>query len=282
MNPGKDNFAVNCNNSDTTWFSPVNTERRINQSTSHLLVDHLIAAQSQSPILHNYAQAMHALRAEVLSMAMLARQNLEDALRGLYTCDIDLCRAVIAADTTIDEFQGTVDQHITELLLRFHPMASDVRLVLTAMKMSTSLERVSDHAVNIAKRARRIAARGELPEINLIEPLYEQADHLLQAGIASFADRNAALGASLKERNRELDRLHDDVIAVLISRLEDAHGRAEDYLRLILIAHSLERVGNLAVNIGEEAVFLDTASDIRHERGMPEARAAGPLSHGGA
>jgi phosphate transport system protein len=217
-------------------------------------------------ILSSFENALRSLRGEVLAMASIARRNLENAARGLAGRDVELCRSVIADDTEVDEFERKIDHLGMEILVRFNPVASDLRLVITAMKMSTNLERISDHAVNIAKRARKIAAREELPESQLVEPLHALADGLLRDAVAAFTDRDSALGASLKERDKELDRLHKRLIASLSSRLEEAHGRSEDFLHLIFIARSLERVGDLAVNIGEEAVFLDSARDIRHEK----------------
>lgn len=227
-------------------------------------------------ILHDFDTAIQSLRAEVLTMAMLARQNVERALRGLYARDIDLCRAVIADDNEVDDLERKVDQHGMELLVRFHPVASDLRLVLAAMKMSTNLERISDHAVNIAKRARKICVRPELAESKLIEPLHGIADELLRDSVAAFTDRDSTLGASLKDRDKELDRMHKRLIASLSARLEEANGRAEDFLHLIFIARSLERIGDLAVNIGEEAVFLDSAKDIRHEKRLHQTQAQPP------
>jgi phosphate transport system protein len=100
--------------------------------------------------------------------------------------------------------------------------------------------------------------------VNLLEPLYTLADHLLRDAISAFSDRNATLGESLHARDKELDRLHRDATATFGSRIEES-GRSEEYLHLILIVRSLERVGDMASNIGENAVFLDVAKDIRHD-----------------
>jgi phosphate transport system protein len=105
--------------------------------------------------------------------------------------------------------------------------------------------------------------RPELSEVHMVEPLYHLADRLLQDGLLAFVDGRPDLGASLRERDKELDRQHKRVVAMLSGLLEEANGRCEDYLHLIFIARSLERIGDLAVNIGEDAVFLELARDIR-------------------
>lgn len=207
---------------------------------------------------------MNTLRGEVLTMAGLARLNLERAMQALFERNLELANAVIADDNEVDELERRVDQLGMDVLVRFHPVATDLRMVVTSMKISMNLERISDHAVNISKRARKLCATTVLPDVNLLEPLYTLADHLLRDAISAFSDRNAVLGESLHARDKELDRLHRDATATFGSRIEES-GRSQEYLHLILIVRSLERVGDMASNIGENAVFLDAARDIRHD-----------------
>jgi phosphate transport system protein len=215
-------------------------------------------------ISRDFDKAIEALRAEVLLMASLARQNLERAMRSLLERDIDLARTVIADDSDVDDLERKIDQSGMEILVRFHPMASDLRLVITSMKMAHNLERISDHAVNIAKRSKKICKSGALEEVALAEPLYTLADSLLRDAIMAYTDANSALGESLKARDKELDRLHKQMIASLRGRLEDSNGRSENLLHLIFVGRSIERIGDLSVNVGEDAVFLGEARDIRH------------------
>ncbi|RPJ34572.1 MAG: phosphate signaling complex protein PhoU [Verrucomicrobiaceae bacterium] len=215
-------------------------------------------------IIRDFDEAITALRGEVLAMAGKARHNLERAIRALLERNSELANAVIADDDEVDEHERHIDQLGMEILVRFHPMASDLRLVVSSMKISMNLERISDHATSIAKRARKMSGSHELHETTLIEPLYTMADHLLRDAISAYSDHNAVLGASLHARDKELDRLHKDANATYGARIEQGNGRSQDYLHLILVVRSLERVGDLAVNIGEDAVFLEAARDLRH------------------
>ena len=220
----------------------------------------------QNPhILHDFDQSISSLRAEVISMAGKARHNLERAVRALLQRNIDLANAVIADDDEVDEHERHIDKLGMEMLVRFHPLASDLRLVVSSMKISMNLERISDHATNIAKRAKKISSSQELQDATLIEPVYTLADQLLRDAIASYSEQDSALGASLHARDKELDRVYKEASATFASRIEQSAGRSQDYLHLILVLRSLERVGDLAVNVGEDAVFLGTARDMRHE-----------------
>ena len=197
-------------------------------------------------------------------MASLTRQNLERATRALIERDIELSRTVIGDDSEVDDLEMKVDHTGMEILVRHHPVATDLRLVISSMKISTCLERISDHAVNIAKRAKKICKGSDLPEVTLVEPLYALADSLLRDAMTAFTDHNIELAEGLKLRDKELDKMHKSLISSLSQQLEEANGKSESLLHLIFVVRSLERVGDLAVNIGEDAVFLGTAQDIRH------------------
>jgi phosphate transport system protein len=216
-------------------------------------------------IFHEFDNAIGDLKSHVLLMASLTRQNLERAVQALIMRDIDLARAVIGEDTEVDELEMKIDHLGMEILLRFHPVASDLRLVITSMKMAHNLERISDHAVNIAKRAKKLCKSGDPLETAMIEPLYTKAEHLLRDALLSYTDGNTDLGECLKNGDEELDKAHKEVIALLSSRLETAGAGAENLLHLIFVSRSIERIGDLAVNIGEDAVFMNEARDIRHE-----------------
>jgi len=217
-------------------------------------------------IIREFDEAMHRLRDQVLGMAGQAQLNLERAMDALLTRNVDLSKVVIADDNDVDDFEQEIDSLGMDVLLRFHPVASDLRVVITSMKVASNLERISDHAVNIAKRAKKMSKRAELPETQWLEPVYTLALEGLRKSMQAYTDRDSNLGLSLDAADKELDRIHKKVIANLSALLEEGGERSEDFLHLIFVARSLERIGDLAVNIGEDAVFLDLARDIRHEK----------------
>lgn len=198
-------------------------------------------------------------------MAAKARHNLERAIQALLERELELANSVIADDDEIDELERSIDKLGIDILVKYHPLATDLRLVVSSMKISMNLERIADHAVSIAKRAKKIIATTELGDVTLVEPLYSLADHLLRDAISSYSDGDGPLGASLHVRDKELDKLHKNATAQYSSRIENTDGRSQEYLHLIFIVRSLERVGDLACNIGEDTVFLEHARDLRHK-----------------
>ena len=217
-------------------------------------------------ILHDFDQAISTLRGEVLSMAGQTRHNLERAVQALLTRDVDLANSVIGDDNEVDDMERRVDRFGMEILVRFHPMASDLRLVLSSMKISINLERISDHATSIAKRARKMAKNEALPDVNMVEPVYALADKLLSDAITAYSEQDANLALGLHDRDKELNRVYKKVSNTLTNRIEEGDDRTDDYLHLVFVVRSLERVGDLAVNVGEDTVFMEVAKDVRHEQ----------------
>src|SRR6266481_6154128 len=121
-------------------------------------------------ILGTFDEALSALRNNVLMMAGLTERSLERAMKGLTNRDDNLCANAIADDEEIDQLEKQIDKEGVDILLRFQPVASDLRRVVSAMKLSSNLERMADQATTIARRARKLNQHPPLPEVELIKP----------------------------------------------------------------------------------------------------------------
>ena len=154
----------------------------------------------------------------------------------------------------MNALERTVDRDGMEILIRYHPVATDLRPVISPMKVSTNLERIADQASNIARRARKILAKPEVPEVRLIEPVFTMAAELLDDAIRAFSEGDSELATGLYQRDQELDRLHRKTMKRLMKLMENDVDNLRTYLNLIFIVRCLERVGDHAVNIGEDTV----------------------------
>lgn len=215
-------------------------------------------------ILGSFGNALREARNTVLRMASIAEQNLEYAVRGLLTRNTDLCNEAIAEEDEVNQLERRIDADSFEILMRFNPVAGDLREIIAGMKVANNIERISDEAQSIARRARKILKHAEIPEVVLIEPVYEKAVSLFRDAMKAYAEGNTELAMSLYDRDRVLDDTHSDVIRELSKCMDRESGRVKQMLHLIFMVRSLERVGDHAVNIGEDAVFLANAEDIRH------------------
>lgn len=215
-------------------------------------------------ILGSFDSALKALRDRVLLMASLTEASLDQASQALFHRDFDACNTVLAEDERIDQLEMQIDHEGVQFMARFQPMATDLRHVVAAMKVGSNLERVGDQAVSIARRARNLNQSQALPETATLQPMFRMAAEMLRDSLRSYADHDDELARSLKQRDRQLDLMHHQAIQALTARMAADPGRIEDYLDLVFIARFIERIGDHATNIAEDAVFAVAAEDIRH------------------
>jgi phosphate transport system protein len=133
------------------------------------------------------------------------------------------------------------------------------------MKLSTNLERIADQATSIARRARKLNQHPPLTELELIKPMYEDALSMFKDSIDAFVREDVDLGCAVVQRDENLDELNATVSRKLIDRMAGDPEQLRGYLNLIFIARALERVGDHATNMAEEAVYAAAAEDIRHQ-----------------
>jgi len=219
---------------------------------------------SRAHTLTTFTASLDELRSDLLAMASLAQRNLRNAIRGLKERDDDWCNDVIAEDEEIDLFEMQIDREGIEVVSRFQPVASDLRQVVSSIKIGTNIERIADQAVNIARRARKINENPEVPEIHLLDEPAKLALQMFDDAVLAYAQRNANLAVEIKGRDKELDRLNRELADKLVNRMQEDAANLPTYLNLILVCRNLERIGDHAANVAEDVVFAVRAEDIRH------------------
>jgi phosphate transport system protein len=216
-------------------------------------------------ILGTFDEALSSLRNNVLMMAGLAERTLDRAIKGLLQRDDNLCTTAIADDEEIDQLEKQIDKDGVDVLLRFQPVASDLRRVVAAMKLSPNIERIADQATNIARRARKLNRHPPLPEIEIIVPIQAHAMAMFKASIDAFAREDVDLGRAVVAQDKDLDYMNKMANRRLTECMAQDPKQLRGYLNLIFISRCLERVGDHATNIAEDAVYAAAAEDIRHQ-----------------
>jgi len=216
-------------------------------------------------ILGTFDEALSALRNNVLMMAGLTERSLERAMKGLVNRDDNICATAIADDEEIDQLEKQIDKDGVDILLRFQPVASDLRRVVAAMKLSSNLERMADMATTIARRARKLNQHPPLAEVELIRPMYDHAMSMFRDSVDAFAREDVDLARAVVPRDQKLDDLNRMASHKLVDRMAQDPGQLRGYLNLIFVGRCLERVGDHATNIAEDAVYAAAAEDIRHQ-----------------
>ncbi|MDE1171766.1 MAG: phosphate signaling complex protein PhoU [Verrucomicrobium sp.] len=218
-------------------------------------------------ILATFDDALAALRRDVLMMASLTDRSLHNAMQGLFKGDAGLCGVAIADDDEIDQLERQIDAKGTDILIRFHPFASDLRQVVSAMKLGNNIERVADAAVNIAKRARKLSSIPTGEDRTLLSKLFSDAVELFDDSVKAYAEADVDLARSLKARDKLIDELNASLAERFTDRISKETDKVRDYLDLIFIARHLERVGDHAKNIAEDAIYAAAGEDVRHQGG---------------
>jgi phosphate transport system protein len=217
-----------------------------------------------SPAHRHFHDMLSDLKEKLLTMSGEAQDALEKAIDALIRRDGGLAMDVIAGDRTIDAFELEIEELVIDLFATQQPMARDLRLLMSAMKIANDLERVGDHAVNIAQSAERLtAARLVTPEPEILE-MARQARAMLSGALDAFVRGDPALGRDICRRDDSVDALNDSVFRILLTHMmEDTHviGTA---IELLLVSRNLERVADLATNIAEDVVFLVEGKTIKH------------------
>lgn len=216
-------------------------------------------------ILGTFDEALSSLRNNVLMMAGLAERTLDRAIKGLLQRDDNLCTTAIADDEEIDQLEKQIDKDGVDVLLRFQPVASDLRRVVASMKLSTNIERIADQATNIARRARKLNRHPALPEVEIIVPIQAHAMAMFKDAIDAFVREDVELGRAVVARDKDLDYMNKMANRKLTERMSQDPKALRGYLNLIFISRCLERVGDHATNIAEDAVYAAAAEDIRHQ-----------------
>jgi len=214
--------------------------------------------------------ALYGLRNDVLMMSSLTDRIFQTAFEALLSRNSELSDHVIAEDEEIDVLEKQVDQDGVSLLLRYHPVASDMRQVVSAMKISTNLERIADQSVTIARRAKHLNNRLAVREVALLEPAYRLAVVIFRDSVRTFADGDCELARTLKLKDRELDAITRNISEKLVARAAVDSELVPSYVDLILVGRALERIGDHATNIAEDSFWRDQAADIRHTYGPKE------------
>jgi phosphate transport system protein len=203
------------------------------------------------------------LKQKLLTMASHAETAVNEALRALVERDYDLALRVKDNDRVLDQFEVEIDDLAIHLLAKA-PLASDLRLVTVAMKISQNLERVGDEAAKIAKRARDLSQEPPVKVRVDLPRMASLALNMLKAALDSFVNRDSAAARAVIPRDKEVDGLNKQINNQLAQYMVDNPDAIRRCLNLMVVSKSLERIADHATNVAEDVVYLCEALDIRH------------------
>ncbi len=203
------------------------------------------------------------LKQKLLTMASHAETAVNEALRALVERNYDLALRVKDNDRVLDQFEIEIDELAIRLLAKA-PLASDLRLVAVAMKISQDLERVGDEASKIAKRARDLSQEPPVKVSVDLPRMAALALKMLKAALDAFVNRDSAAARAVIPQDKEVDGLNKQINRQLAQYMVDNPDAIKRCLNLMVVSKSLERIADHATNVAEDVVYLCEAQDIRH------------------
>ncbi|HQQ76559.1 MAG TPA: phosphate signaling complex protein PhoU [Thermoanaerobaculia bacterium] len=216
----------------------------------------------------HFSERLETLRRQLIAMGAEAERQIASAIEALVTGDAAKARAVIEGDKVVDQMEIKIDEGAVELLATQQPVAGDLRLLVSALKINADLERIGDHAVNIAEAAERMSkSRPFKPWID-IPYMAEIARGMLQDSLDAFVRRDAALALAVCKRDDLLDEKNKSIIRELLTYMAENPTLITACIEIIGISRNLERVGDLATNIGEETIYIAQGDVIKHHMGQ--------------
>jgi phosphate transport system protein len=211
-----------------------------------------------------YHGELQELRDHLLLMASRAIESVNLTMQALEELDASVAEQVLANDDILDELEIRIDAEATRYMTLRAPVASELRLVMVAMKASHDLERIGDEATNIAKRTIRLVGSPHAKDLAAIPEMKQLVVAMVDNAITSLIEEDAELAFSLPAKDKAIDALHKQNYVYFTERLGLFASDAANFVDLIFISKALERIADHGKNIAEEVVYLLKAADIRH------------------
>jgi phosphate transport system protein len=197
-------------------------------------------------------------------MGAEVERQIQLAMDALTTMDAEKAREVIARDAEIDQMEIDVENQAVQLLALQQPVAVDLRFLVAALKINNDLERIGDHAVNIAEGAERLADKKPFKPFVDIPYMAEVASTMLKQSLDAFINRDAGLAKQVIRKDDVLDDKTVSIIRELLTYMAENPALITYCLELFSIVKNLERVGDLATNICEDTIFIAEAQWVKH------------------
>ncbi|ADG07190.1 phosphate signaling complex protein PhoU [Kyrpidia tusciae] len=205
-----------------------------------------------------FHEELESLEQSLLAMGGLVSQAVRDSVTALKELNQPLAEQVIERDDQLDDMQVEIENRCLRLIALQQPMAGDLRTIGTVLKMVTDLERMGDHAVDIARTALKLSGETLIKPLIDIPRLGEIAQEMLGIGLRAFVDRDAELAQTLADRDDDVDHLYSQIFRELLVLMIEDPSTIRQATQLLFVAQSLERVADHITNIGEWTIYMVT------------------------
>jgi len=210
----------------------------------------------------HFEKELEDLHYDVLKMGSLVEEAIANAITSLVNHDVELAQKVISDDDRIDKMEVEIDNKCAKIMVTQQPIAKDLRVVLTGLKIVTDLERMADHAVDIAKTTVRIANQKYIKPLIDIPRMAEIVREMVKMSLDSYVREDIELAKSIGEKDDIVDALYKQVFRELLTYMMEDPKNIDQATQFLFVARYLERIADHTTNICEWVIFLDTGEHI--------------------
>ncbi|MGM0420368.1 MAG: phosphate signaling complex protein PhoU [Bacillota bacterium] len=207
-----------------------------------------------------YQKQLDDLQKEMLIMAGKVEEAIETSIAALQTQDLEKARKIIEGDDEIDELEIKLEETCTKLIALQQPVAGDLRTIIVISKLATDLERIGDHAVNIAEMVVKIGHQPLLKPLIDIPKMTDIVVRRLNDSLNAFMEMDSSKAREIAIEDEVVDELDESILKELLSIMADDASAVEQATALIFISRFLERIGDHSTNICERIIYMDTGS----------------------
>jgi phosphate transport system protein len=214
--------------------------------------------------MRHFHEELELLKARLVAMSGIAEVSVQNAVTALLERDHHKAQEVINKDESLDELELAVDDLAINLLALQQPMARDLRFITAAMKIGNDLERVGDHAVNIAEALEWLLEVAPFPNLPEFEEMARISTTMLSDALNAFILSDSKLAREVLDRDDRVDELHESNFRILLTHMMEDPRKITAGMDLLLVSGNLERIADLATNVAEEVVFFVEGQSIKH------------------
>ncbi|KUJ90255.1 MAG: phosphate uptake regulator PhoU [Thermoanaerobacter thermocopriae] len=210
----------------------------------------------------HFEKELEELHYDVLKMGSLVEEAIANSIASLVNHDTELAQKVIDDDDRIDKIEVEIDNKCAKIIVTQQPIARDLRIVLTGLKIVTDLERMADHAVDIAKTTLRIAHQNYIKPLIDIPRMAEIAREMVKMSLDSYVRQDLELARAIGEKDDIVDALYKQIFRELLTYMMEDPRNIDQATQFLFVARYLERIADHATNICEWVIYLDTGEHI--------------------
>ncbi|MEW2916249.1 phosphate signaling complex protein PhoU [Ruegeria sp. ANG10] len=214
---------------------------------------------SEQHIASAFDRDLEAIQAHIMKMGGLVEAAIMNSARSLETRDEELAQQVRQGDKAIDALEELINEETARLIALRAPTASDLRLVLSVLKVSANLERIGDYSKNIAKRTTVLASGGDINgTASALRRMAREVERMLRDALDAYIQRDAELASEVIDRDEEVDQMYNGLFRELLTFMAEDPRNISSCMHLHFIAKNIERMGDHVTAIAEQVVYFIT------------------------